>query len=206
MGYRSGGAESFNARLIYGAAVLVIIASGSALRLVPVGLPYFIVKYGGSTIWGAMVYVLVAFCAPVVRIRTALLTALSIATLSELFRLYQTPELDAFRRTLAGALLLGRVFSFWNIVAYSLGIVLAAAGDAAFRRAQVPLCGSRFFLHARNEGSRTIKGCDHHVRDDHQQEPRAELRERDHGPSLHLMRIKPCACYGADVFGKPDKQ
>lgn len=35
-----------------------------------------------------------------------------------------TPWLDAFRLTAAGALLLGRIFSPWNLVAYVTGIVV----------------------------------------------------------------------------------
>jgi hypothetical protein len=129
-------AKAHKERLAYGAAALVMVVAGSALRLVPIGLPYVIVKYGGSAIWGAMVYAVVAFCAPFARLRTIILAALIIAILSELFRLYQTPELDAFRRTIAGQLLLGRIFSIWNIAAYGAGIVLAAAADMGFRRSQ----------------------------------------------------------------------
>jgi hypothetical protein len=33
-----------------------------------------------------------------------------------------TPWLDAFRLTTSGALLLGRIFSLWNLVAYAIGI------------------------------------------------------------------------------------
>jgi len=124
-------------RAPYLLAALCTIAAGLAIRLVPLGLTYSIVKYGGSTIWGAMVYALVAACAPSARICTAFLVSVIIAALSEFFRLYHTPELDAFRMTLAGALLLGRVFSVWNIVAYSVGIALAALADTAFRRARV---------------------------------------------------------------------
>ncbi|EHS54159.1 hypothetical protein PDO_3750, partial [Rhizobium sp. PDO1-076] len=49
-----------------------------------------------------------------------------IAVVTELGRLYHTPWLDTFRLTLAGALLLGRIFSVWNILAYLLGIAAAA--------------------------------------------------------------------------------
>ena len=41
---------------------------------------------------------------------------------------------DAFRRTLAGQLLLGRYFSARNIVAYLIAIALASLADARFRR------------------------------------------------------------------------
>jgi hypothetical protein len=42
----------------------------------------------------------------------------------ELFRLVHAPGLDAFRLTLAGALLLGRIFSPWDMLAYGVGIAL----------------------------------------------------------------------------------
>jgi len=48
--------------------------------------------------------------------------------------LHRTPALDAFRLTAAGALPLGRVFSYWNILAYGAGIGLGAALDLAFAR------------------------------------------------------------------------
>jgi hypothetical protein len=60
----------------------------------------------------------------------------------ELFRLVHAPWLDAFRLTLAGALLLGRIFSPWNVLAYGVGIALAMLldrfGAAAFTKATRP--------------------------------------------------------------------
>ncbi|HEV7635556.1 MAG TPA: hypothetical protein VGO54_08990 [Bradyrhizobium sp.] len=45
---------------------LSIIVSGLALRGIGpgLGLPLFLVKYGGSLLWGAMVFFLVAIAAP----------------------------------------------------------------------------------------------------------------------------------------------
>ncbi|MBZ5763041.1 DUF2809 domain-containing protein [Rhizobium sp. VS19-DR104.2] len=105
-------------------AFALTIGLGLALRRYgyDLGLPFPIVKYGGSMLWGAMVYFLVAaalFKSPD-RFSTGL--AASIAVLVELSRLYHTPWLDAFRVTTAGALLLGRVFSVLNIAAHVCGI------------------------------------------------------------------------------------
>ncbi|NML73908.1 DUF2809 domain-containing protein [Rhizobium sp. S-51] len=110
------------------AAAALVIATGTTLRLAgyEAGLPYVVVKYGGSLLWGAMVYLLVTVALPA-RPRLGILLSLIIAIAVELFRLYHTPWLDAFRLTLAGALLLGRIFSVWNIVAYIVGIAVAAA-------------------------------------------------------------------------------
>ena len=110
------------------ATALVIILCGVTLRLggYKIGLPYFLVKYGGSTLWGAMVFFLFATLSHRQSIiRLAVLSLVS-AALVEFSRLYHTPWLDDFRLTLAGALLLGRIFSWWNILAYAAGIALAA--------------------------------------------------------------------------------
>lgn len=108
-----------------------IIVCGLALRGfgLTLGLPSFVVKYGGSMLWATMVFFLVAIAAPgISRVSVALIGA-AIAVCVELFRLVHTPWLDAFRLTLAGALLLGRIFSAWNMLAYAIGILLAVALD-----------------------------------------------------------------------------
>jgi hypothetical protein len=124
------------ARFLRLAALLVVIALGLALRRFgyAVDLPFVVVKYGGSALWGAMVYLLVALI--VARSRPAIhaVIAMAIAISVELFRLYHTPWLDAFRLTTAGALLLGRIFSLWNMLDYAIGISAACAFDPARRR------------------------------------------------------------------------
>lgn len=116
------------------ATVLAVIAAGIGLRLLPLGLPREVVKYGGSVLWGAMVYGLVVFVRPAASVVRLAAFALIVAVLVELFRLVHTPGLDAFRLTLAGQLLLGRIFSVWNVVAYAVGIGLAAVLDRSTRR------------------------------------------------------------------------
>jgi hypothetical protein len=46
------------------------------------------------------------------------------------------PWLDDFRLTLAGALLLGLIFSLWNILAYGAGIGFAVLIDRLARLAR----------------------------------------------------------------------
>jgi len=110
---------------------VAIIVCGLALRGLGLrlGLPAFIVKYGGSVLWGTMVYFLVAIAASHLSRRSITLISAVIAVAVELFRLVHTPALDAFRLTLAGALLLGRIFSPWDMIAYGVGIVLAIGLD-----------------------------------------------------------------------------
>ncbi len=109
--------------------MLMVVATGLALRRFgyDLGLPFIAVKYGGSILWGAMVFLLLAFLTDSARIFRLIAGAAIIAAAVEFSRLYHTPELDAFRLTTAGKLLLGRVFSFWNLLAYAIGIGLAAS-------------------------------------------------------------------------------
>lgn len=121
------------------------IVLGLALRHFGAGLgiPASIAKYGGSILWGAMVFFLVAIARP--RFSRLPIVGISavIAVSVELFRLVHTPWLHDFRLTLAGALLLGRIFSVWNILAYGAGILLALgldrlAGSMPAREAPYP--------------------------------------------------------------------
>jgi hypothetical protein len=122
-------------------AALVVIAAGLALRRfgLGLGLSPSVVKYGGSMLWGTMVFFLVAIPASGQPRWKIALISISIAIGVELFRLVHTPWLDDFRLTTAGALLLGRVFSPWNILAYAAGIMMGMALD----RSRFPL--SPFF-------------------------------------------------------------
>ena len=122
---------------------LSIIVCGLALRKfgLGLGLPSVFVKYGGSMLWGTMVFFLVAIAAPgQSRWRMALISA-SLAICVELFRLVHTPWLDDFRLTTCGALLLGRVYSPWNMLAYGVGIMLGMTLDrlakSAFTRTRL---------------------------------------------------------------------
>jgi hypothetical protein len=56
--------NKFAVRARYLTISLAIISLGLLLRLAPIGLPYALTKYGGSALWGAMVYTLVRTCLP----------------------------------------------------------------------------------------------------------------------------------------------
>ncbi|MET4798181.1 DUF2809 domain-containing protein [Bradyrhizobium sp. LB11.1] len=112
--------------LIRTGLALVVIACGLSLRWYgfPLGLPAFVVKYGGSLLWATMVFLLVGVLLPWLTRSQLAAIAMVIAIVVEFSRLVHTPWLDAFRLTTAGALLLGRIFSLWNLLAYAVGILL----------------------------------------------------------------------------------
>ncbi|MCZ7472585.1 DUF2809 domain-containing protein [Agrobacterium sp. O3.4] len=127
---------SYFARLRLLGAAIAVIMCGLCLRAFgyDVGLPFVAVKYGGSVLWGAMVFLLLAAVFPSgwrgYEARAAILVAVAV----EFIRLVHFPALDAFRSTTAGALLLGRVFSPWNIVCYIAGIAAAFFMAGRFSR------------------------------------------------------------------------
>jgi hypothetical protein len=120
---------------------LLIIVSGLALRRFGpgLGLRFIFVKYGGSVLWGTMAFFLIGMAALTRSPSAIALISATVAICVELFRLVHTPWLDDFRLTTLGALLIGRVFSPWNMLAYGAGIVLGMwldrLGISVFARA-----------------------------------------------------------------------
>jgi len=108
---------------------VLAILLGLGLRLLPVGLQYRLVKWGGSVLWAVMVYLLFAAFLPGRGAWTVFGVVGVVATLVELLRLHHSPGLDAFRLTLAGTLLLGRVFTPLHFVCYWGGVGVAALAD-----------------------------------------------------------------------------
>jgi hypothetical protein len=115
--------------------MLATIAAGLAVRFAPLGLPFFVVKYGGSALWALMVYWIVSALFSSWNTLAVALLAGAASTAVEFVKLYHFPALDAFRLTLPGVLLLGRFFSVWDIVAYWLAIVAGAVMDQRLRPA-----------------------------------------------------------------------
>jgi hypothetical protein len=122
-------------RAAFVACVCILIGAGLLIRLAPLGLPVVVIRHLGNAIWGAMVLCLIVAIRPArVGLPGCLVAAIAMAIGSELFRLYHAPALDAFRHTLAGALLIGRVFSLWNMLDYLAGIIIASLAIAITRR------------------------------------------------------------------------
>jgi len=116
------------------ALVMGTVAAGLAIRFAPLGLPTPIVKYGGSMLWAITMYWIASSLLGSGRLLSIALLSGVLASIVEFFKLYHSPELDAFRLTLPGILLLGRFFSVWDILAYWTGIAAAAVLDARLRR------------------------------------------------------------------------
>ena len=116
------------------ALFVVTVIAGLTFRLAPLGLPAFVVKFAGSTLWAAMVYWVASTLLGRWRLSAVALLSGAIATAVEFFKLYHSPGMDAFRLTLPGMLLLGRYFSVWDIVAHGAAICVGAILDRWIRQ------------------------------------------------------------------------
>jgi hypothetical protein len=120
------------------AILCATILAGTAIRFAHLGLPAFVVKFGGSMLWAMMMYWVVSTVLPRTRFLAACALAGALCTAVEFAKLYHSPGLDAFRHTLAGILLLGRIFSTRDILAYWIAITIATILDLAMQRGLNP--------------------------------------------------------------------
>jgi hypothetical protein len=121
-------------RLKYAGLTVAIVCAGLLCRWPALGLPWLAAKYSGSILWAAMIYAGLRTINPRAGILSTLEAAIAIAICVEFFRLYHQPGLDSSRTTLAGHLLLGRIFSLWNVVASATGIACIALADGWVQR------------------------------------------------------------------------
>jgi hypothetical protein len=115
--------------------ILATVVAGLMVRFAPLGLPACMVKYGGSMLWALMIYWIVSTMLPSLRLPGVALISAALTTAIEFFKLHHSPVLDAFRLTIPGILLLGRVFSAWDILAYWLAILIGVLIDLRIQSA-----------------------------------------------------------------------
>lgn len=118
------------------ALLATTIALGLATRRFPGVFPEFVARYGGDTLWAAMVLWIVVLIRPRLTVPRAALLALGIAVAVEVSQRYHAPWLDALRATRVGALALGQGFLWSDLLCYAAGVGLAAMLEFA-RRARV---------------------------------------------------------------------
>ena len=111
--------------------MVATMIAGLTIRFVPLRLPAPITKYGGSMLWALLIYWIVSALLPSLRLLVVALISAALATSVEFFKLHHSPALDSFRMTIPGILLLGRVFSAWDILAYWLAILIGIFLDRA---------------------------------------------------------------------------
>lgn len=117
----------FRSRRFLAIALFATISLGLASRRYPGLFPTYLGKYPGDALWAQMFYWAVCFAIPTVSIAGAASCALAIAYVDEISQLYQAPWINQIRATTIGHLALGTAFSWYDILAYTLGVMLTAA-------------------------------------------------------------------------------
>ncbi len=82
-------------------------------------------KYPGDALWALMVFLIWGFCRPELSVERRAVYALLTAYADEFSQIYQAPWINGIRATTVGHLLLGSTFSWWDQLAYTVGIALA---------------------------------------------------------------------------------
>ncbi len=118
-----------------GGGFVLVVLLGLASRRFPAALPPFVGKYPGDALWALMVFLGWAFCKPQASTRTIATLAFTTSCLVEFSQLYQAPWINSIRSTTPGHLILGSTFSWPDIAAYAIGVLIAVALDASIQKA-----------------------------------------------------------------------
>ena len=112
-------------RAACGICALIVIGVGLASRRFPFLFPPFLGKYPGDSLWAMVVYLGWAVLLPKASIARLAVLALGSTWTIEFLKLCPLAWLDRLRHTTLGHLVLGHVFSWKNLIAYTAGIIAA---------------------------------------------------------------------------------
>jgi len=123
-------------RIFYLISGIVVVLIGVASRVLHTGL-VAIDKYLGDVLYAVLVYILLGIARPGMAPARKALAACALMVAIEAFQLTQIPARMAKSGTLAlkfGAIILGTSFSWYDLLAYALGILLIFVIDCAGRK------------------------------------------------------------------------
>jgi len=103
-------------------ATILVLFVGLASRRVPELFPAVLGKYPGDALWALMVFFGLGFFWTNAAISGLAISALSISYLDEISQLYQAAWINDIRHTTLGHLVLGSVFSWLDMLAYTIGV------------------------------------------------------------------------------------
>lgn len=103
--------------------MLLLIPLGFVCRFVPLGLPYVIVKYGGSFLWASTVYWFIGYFLAWQKPLLLAVISLVVTAGIEFLKLVRSSTLENIRNTFFGIMILGRFFSYTDIAVYWIAIL-----------------------------------------------------------------------------------
>jgi len=135
---------------MYVLAFVVSILLGLASRRYPTAISEFFGKYPGDALWAAMVFFGLGALRPRASTVSIAFLALSTCFVIEALKFYQASWIVGIRHTTLGHLVFGHVFSVQNLVAYTVGVVVALGIEALW-----PYGSNERVSHASSESSRS---------------------------------------------------
>lgn len=132
-------------RLTYSLLIAFVIITGLASRSgwFADHIHEFIVSYSGDTLWALMVFLVVGFIFPRLRISSVAVAAIAISYTVEVSQFYQAGWINEIRATRLGALALGHQFIWSDLLCYTLGILIGAAGETLYHKRDTSCCKKR---------------------------------------------------------------
>lgn len=117
-------------RIEYVAWVALVIMAGLVSRSSWAKfLPELMRDYAGDTLWALMVFLILGFLFPRTRTVALAAVALVISFSVEFSQIYQAEWINQIRATRIGGLVLGRGWVPTDLVCYTVGVAIGAAGE-----------------------------------------------------------------------------
>lgn len=116
-------------RWLYTALALAVLVIGLNWRRTFHQSSPFLSKYGADALWSLLIYFSVAACFTRHKPSTIALSVLAFSWSIEFLQCYHALWIDNLRSTRLGALILGSVFNWQDLLAYSAGTLMGFGTD-----------------------------------------------------------------------------
>ena len=120
-------------RLLFATALFATVALGLASRKFPTLFPAILGKYPGDALWASMAFFAWGFLLPNSSTAKLAVCALAASYSDEFSQIYQATWINEIRRTSVGHLVLGSAFSWFDMLAYTVGVGALIAGQAVLK-------------------------------------------------------------------------
>ncbi|MGL5378728.1 DUF2809 domain-containing protein [Clostridium sp.] len=119
-------------RVMYFVITVIVMFMGLLSRKFMFIFPKDIAPFIGDGLWAMMVYFGFRFIFPKLDLFKSFVIAIAFSFAIETSQLYQSDWINTIRNTTLGGLVLGHGFLWFDLVSYSIGIIIAVIIDKVF--------------------------------------------------------------------------
>ncbi|KMQ00191.1 DUF2809 domain-containing protein [Bacillus cereus] len=121
-------------RVLYALFTIVVIILGLSSRKFSFALPHLLNDYLGDALWALMIFNGFGFLFPKTETKKLAFISLMFCYGIEVSQLYHAEWIDSIRATTLGGLVLGYVFLWSDLVAYTIGVGVGILCEVIFRK------------------------------------------------------------------------